>query len=88
MIDKLREFFVEFFDSSFSWRFKLANWIMGDELRFNLAVIRINLNKMSEMIDRAAELNRDLTPEELRFFKIFHINRAILDIDRLWKYPN
>ena len=88
MFESIKAFFVDVFDSRFSWRFKLANWIMGDELRFNLAVIRMNLNKISEKIDRAAELNRDLAPEELRFFKIFYINRLILDIDQLWKYPN
>ena len=70
------EFFEVVFDKRFSWRFKIANWIMGDELRLNLAFAR------RAAIDAAEHAEK--SPR----FAVMRLHRAVECIDELWTYPN
>ena len=62
-------------DKRFSWRFKLANLILGDDLRLNLAFAKMRLENALDYVEKSSELSKK------------NIVRAIRDIDELWRYP-
>lgn len=73
----IMDFFEMLFDNRFSWRFKIANWILGDDLRMNLALAR---SQIAAAIDSIKYLEK--SPRA-----ISRLRRAMRYIDELWKYP-
>lgn len=70
------------FDKRFSLRFKIANWILRDELRWNLACIQHEV----DAIDRYNVVydENDVRATKDKITK-FYTGRAMTHIDRLWK---
>ena len=76
---KFRETIEILRDDRFSWRFKLANLIMNDDLRLNLAFARNRMKRALEYSGKRSELCITVCENNIR--------NAIRDIDELWNYP-
>lgn len=74
--DAVVDFFEMLFDKRLSWRFKIANWILGDDLRLNLAIARSNIISAAEYVDKSPK------------FATMRMHRAVRCIDELWRYPD
>ena len=66
-------------DGRFSWRFKLANLILGDDLRTNLSFAKTRLEKALGFSGGRSELNAVLCQNNIR--------NALRDVDELLQYP-
>ena len=68
-----------FADDKHSWRFKLANLLLGDDLRINLAFAKMRMEKALSFSGVKSDLGVALCQNNIR--------NALRDINELLEYP-